>query len=266
MAYKMYAQIFNEMTENRTMAKQILLLFTFIFILQSLFSQIAMPNHNFSSLGDIDVAFSKIMNFNSLPAGQKKVDDLYYDDVQGSPFWSNDWNTAVFVLENGGMAKAKKTKLDLFANEIHFLNSSNIELSFDNSQIKKVYFFKGADSNKVIALFESLIDPLSNKNAYYKVLNGGQLRLLEQIKILVKENDYNPAVGKKEYSFYSKVNYAIADNEKVIPLKSLSESSLFSVIFKSTEYYEWLKQNDNHLKTEYEFISFFSYVNNREKK
>ena len=88
---------------------------------------------------------------------------------------------------------------------------------------------------------------------------------MELKKVLVKENEYNPLSGKREYSFYSKNNYAIADEEKIIPIKSLNQSGLFSAIPESTDYKEWLKQNNNKLKNESEIISFLNYYNSQKK-
>ena len=243
---------------------RIFFLFIFIFITQSLFSQIEILKNGFNSLGEIDVAFSKIIN--TKPVGQKKMESISYSDVQGSPFWNREWNAAIFVLTNGSMAKSLKAKLDLFVNEVLFVNSSNTEMSCENTQIKKIYFFKGTDTTTVMAVFESLLDVASHNNFYYKVLNEGKIRLLELKRVLVKENEYNPLVGKKEYSFYSKINYAIADNEKVIPIKSLNQSNIFSAIPQLEEYKEWLKQNNIKLKNELDITTFFSYLNSKEKK
>ena len=248
------------------MNKRILFLFTFIFIFQSVFSQITLPKFDFTTLRDLNVAYLKMGNFASLADGQKKGESISYEDVKGSPFWEDDWNSAIFVLANGNIAKAKKAKLNLFSNEIHFVSPDKIELSCEHSQIKKIYFFKGSDTSKVIAVFESLADPTSNSNVYYQILNEGRLRLLKQMKVLVKENDYDPSVGKKEFSFYNKSNYAIADNEKVISIKSLSQSSVFTSVPKTFEYMEWLKQNNNKLKNEFEINSFFTYFNSKEQK
>lgn len=244
---------------------RILFLFIFILISQSLLSQMEMPKIDLTSVGELDISYSKIRNFNSLPEGQKKVENVLYADVKGSPFWDNDWNAAVFVLANGHIAKTQKAKLNLFTNEVHFVNSANIEMACENKEIRKILFFKGMDTTKVVAVFESFADASNTNNVYYRILNRGKLRLMELKKVLVKENEYNPLSGKKEYSFYSKNNYAIADEEKAIPIKSLNQSSLFSAIPESTDYKEWLKQNNNKLKNESEIVSFLNYYNSQKK-
>ena len=244
---------------------RILFLFTFILISQSLFSQMEIPKIDFTSVGELDVSYSKIRSFNSLPNGQKKVENLSYVDVKGSPFWDNDWNAAIFVLANGNIAKTQKAKLNLFTSEVHFVNSDNIEMACENKEIKKILFLKGMDTAKVVAVFESFTDASGTNNVYYRVLNKGKLRLMELKQVLVKENEYNPLLGKKEYSFYSKNNYAIAEEDKIISIKALNQSSLFSAIPESTDYKEWLKQNNNKLKNAPEIISFLNYYNSQKK-
>lgn len=223
------------------------------------------PKIDYTSVGELDISYSKIRNFNSSSEGQKKVENLSYADVQGSPFWDNDWNAAVFVLANGSIAKTQKAKLNLFTNEIHFVNSDNKEMACENKEIIKILFFKKMDTTKVVAVFESFADASGTNTVYCRILNKGKLRLIEQRKVLVKEKEYNPLSGKKEYSFYSKNNYAIADEEKINPIKSLTQSSLFSAIPESASYKEWLTRNNNKLKNESEIVSFLNYYNSQKQ-
>jgi hypothetical protein len=116
-----------------------------------------------------------------------------------------------------------------------------------------------------MAVFESFADPSGTDNAFFRSLNKGKCRLLELKKVSVKESEYNPLVGKKEYSFYSKSTYAISDDEKIIPIKTLNQSSLFTAIPKASDYSEWLKQNNNKLKNESEITTFLDYYNSQLK-
>ncbi len=242
-----------------------LFVLTFILISQSLFAQSDIPKVDYTSIGELDGSYSKIKSFNSLPDGKKPVENLSYADVQGSPFWDKNWNAAVLVLANGTVTKTQKAKLNLYTNEVHFVNLFNVEMACDNKAIKKIIFFKGIDTSKVMAVFESFADPSGTDNVFYRSLNKGKVRLLELKKVSVKESEYNPLVGKKEYSFYSKSTYAISDDEKIIPLKTLNQSSLFTAIPKASDYSEWLKQNNNKLKNELEISTFLDYYNSQLK-
>jgi hypothetical protein len=241
--------------------------FVFVFILlsQSLLSQMVIPTTDYTSVGELDITYSKIRNFNALPEGQKKVENLSYADVLGSPFWDDNWNAAVFVLANGNIAKTQKAKLNLYTNEVHFVNAANMEMACENRQIRKIFFYKGMDTSKVTAVFESFAEAGDTKNIFYRVLNSGKLRLMEYKKVSIKEKEYNPLLGKKEYSFFSKTNYSLAIQEKIIPLKSLNPSGILSFIPDSNDYKDWIAQNNNKLKTESEIVSFFNYYNSKAK-
>ncbi len=248
---------------HKRFTMRIILLFVFAFVSGPVFCQVEIPAKDYTSPGDLDVAFSKIRTFHFEPEGQKKAENLSYADVQGSPFWDINWNTALFVLANGNLAKTEKARLNLFTNEVHFINAENIEMACENKLIKKILFFKGTDTTKPFALFESFPDASGANNSYCRVLNKGRIRLLEMKKILVQEKEYNPLLGKKEYTFYSKRNYLIAVEEKTTPLPSLNQSGLLKALPELSDYKEWLTRNNNKLKTEAEVISFLNYYNSK---
>ena len=45
--------------------------------------------------------------------GQKKVENISYDDISGSAFWDNNWNSALFFLSGNKIVKVQKAKLNL---------------------------------------------------------------------------------------------------------------------------------------------------------
>jgi hypothetical protein len=193
--------------------------------------------------------------------GHKQMENISYSDVSGSPFWADDWNSALFFLSGNRKAKVQKAKLDLYANEVRFIDKSGTELSLENTTVLKIIFFKGTDTTKVLSIFESLPDSLNPaKTSYYQILNNGKYQLLELEKVFVKESEYNPTTGKNDHSFFTKTSYAISDNENIIPIK-LRPSDIFPAIHPQALAYEWLKQNNNKLKNVTEVISFLNYYN-----
>jgi hypothetical protein len=198
--------------------------------------------------------------------GHKKVENIPYSDIQGSPFWDDKWNSALLFLSGNRKAKVQKAKLDLYANEIRFIDKDGKEFSLDNTTVLKVIFFKGGDSTTKLAAFESLPDSLNPaKYSYYQVLNNGKYKLLELKKSLVKENEYNPTTGTNEHSFFSKTSYAISDGENITLIK-LNQSSVLSFIHPKENAYTWLSENKNKLKSILEIVSFLDYYNNSIKQ
>lgn len=235
-----------------------------LLITVSVSGQMAIPSTDYTSVGDLDVAYSKIRNFNVLPEGSKNAGSLLYDDVMGTPFWDINWNAAIFVLPNGSLAKASKARLNLYTNEVHFINAENVEMACDQKQIRKIFFFKGTDTSKPIALFELHHDAKNPENSfYYRVFNKGNTRLAELKRAFVKEKEYNPLLGKKEYTFYSKKEYLLLQGEQITPLPSVSLSGMMNAMPDVANYKEWLKVNNNKLKNEDEIVSFLNYYNTR---
>ena len=211
---------------------------------------------NYGSVNYLDVS----------TVGQKKVENISYEDVRGSAFWDDKWNAAIFVLSNNQAAKVRKARLNLYTNEVHFMDLSGTELALDNTQALKVIFFKGMDTTTVLAVFESLPDSLSpTKHSYYQVLNNGKFRLLVLQKNSVRENEYDPAVGKREHSFFSKTTYAIANDQNIISIKSLNQSNIFTAISASPEMEQWVSQNKYKLKTEAQVVAFLNLCNSQIK-
>lgn len=198
--------------------------------------------------------------------GQKKVENIAYDDIRGSAFWDDHWNSALFFLSGNRKAKVEKAKLNLYTNEVHFLNKNGTELSLENTTVLKIIFFKGTDTSTVLAVFESLPDSLSpTKISYYQVLNNGKFRLLILQKTILTESEYDPTLGKREHSFFTKTTYVIANDQKIIPIKSLNQSGIFAAIGASPETEQWVSQNKYKLKTETQVISFLNYCNSKIK-
>ncbi len=198
--------------------------------------------------------------------GHKKMENISYTDVLGSPFWVDDWNSALFFLSGNRKAKVQKAKLDLYANEVRFIDKSGVELSLENTTVLKIFFFKGVDTTKVLSVFESLPDSLSEtKFSYYQVLNSGKFRLLILKKSFVKEGEYNPMLGTRDHSFYSKINYTIANNEDIFPIRSFNQANILPALSASADAIQWLKNNDNRLKNATEVVAFLNYYNTQKK-
>ena len=61
------------------------------------------------------------------------------------------------------------------------------------------------------------------------------------------------------------LNYAIYNNEKLIPLKGIDKTSIVSAIPFDATIENWLKENKNKLKSEEDVISLLNYFNSLHK-
>ena len=198
--------------------------------------------------------------FNSYTLGRKTSERLDYSEIKGSCFSDGDWSAALLVLIKGGNVKLKNVKLNLYSNDIHYLDDRGIEL-VASAGITAIIFFDKKDSTKVTSVFQRLAIPSEqNKEFFGQVLAGKEIQLVKQFKIsLVTEVD--PVTSKSEYRFRTTSDYLIIDHKNISQLKGLNKASILSVIKPTKEQEEWLQSNKNKLKSEADAVAFIMYCN-----
>jgi hypothetical protein len=71
---------------------------------------------------------------------KNKGTKLSYAEVEGTAFWSEQWNPAIIYFSNGSKAKINQAKLNLYTDEIHYLSADGTELAVDNKDITRLVF------------------------------------------------------------------------------------------------------------------------------
>jgi len=194
--------------------------------------------------------------------GDKKAIGLAYEDVEGTPFWDEHWNSAILYFKSGAMYKLPKAKLNLYTSELHYKNENEDELVAETSLIDKIVFLDSKDATKILAVFAALPDYIDNKPAaFYRVFNNGDYQLILLEKNLVKVSPYDPLLGKNITSFFTKSYYGIYNNGKTIPLKGLDKNSVLAAIPFYASVQPWIKNTKNKLKSEEDFIALLNYYN-----
>ncbi len=193
--------------------------------------------------------------------GSKKVSLLSYTDISGSPYWTDNWLSALFFMHNGKIYQINKARLNLFTGEVHFLNLENEELAVEANQLDSIIFKNSKDSTKVLATFKSLYDPTKNAKSFYQTLNSGENQLLLLKKYFIKTGDYNALQGKTESSFYQKTSYGIFHYGMLDLVESLDQKNICTALNVSDEIKNWLGANKNKLRNEKEVITFLTYLN-----
>ena len=231
------------------------LLFTSTLHAQNLTIDISNPGQGPSS------GMVRITNVSAI--GDKKATGLNYEDVEGTPFWDEHWNTALLYFKSGAIYKLPKAKLNLYTAEVHYENEKEGELVAETSLIDKIVFLNSKDTTKILAVFAALPDYIDNKPAgFYRVFNNGAFQLILLQKNLVKVSPFDPLLGKNITSFFTKYYYGIYNNGKTIPLKGLDKNSVLAAIPFNVE--AWVKNTKNKLKSEEDFIALLNYYNSLE--
>ena len=193
---------------------------------------------------------------------KSKLNNVGYAEVEGSAFWSDQWNPAIIYFSNGSKAKINQAKLNLYTDEIHYLSGDGTELAVYNQDVTRLVFLNKNNLTQPIASFAKMINHITgNGSAFYKVLNAGKFQLILLQKQLVKTSPYDPIQGKSISSFYSKKDYAIYNEGKVIVLKDLDRASILAAVPLNSFTEDWLKNNKSKLKSEKEVIDYLEQVN-----
>lgn len=189
-----------------------------------------------------------------------------YADVEGSPFWDDKWNPAIVYFNNGTKAKINQAKLNLYTDEIHYINSVGTELAIENQGITRLVFLNNL--TQPIASFAKLANHVSgNGTAFYSVLNAGAYQLILLQKRFVKTSPYDPLQGKSISSFYTKKNYAIYNIGNIIALDDLNKKSILAALGNDTSFDSLVKENKSKLKSEKEITDLLEAYNlTKEKK
>jgi hypothetical protein len=191
-----------------------------------------------------------------------KNKSISYADIEGTPFWNEKWNPAIVFFSGGGKAKINQARLNLYTNEIHYLSNDGTELAVDNNGIVRLVFLNKNNLTQPIASFAVLMNHvIGNGIAYYKVLNAGKYQLILMQKQLTKTSPYDPIQAKSITSFYSKKDYAIYNEGKIIPLRDLDKASILAAIPVNTITADWLNSTKSKLRNEKEIIEYLEQVN-----
>jgi len=232
---------------------------TLLFLMITFFSKIGYTQQlgiDMGAPGATGGNYGSVRVFDPAKLTDKKTSSLTYADVEGSPFWDDNWHEAIIYFKINGLAKLPQAKLNLHTGEIHYLNPVGTELAVENENIEKIVFINEKDNTKPLAVFATLPDYIDNKSsALFRVFNNGYLQLVLLQKNLVKTSPYDPMLGKN----------AIYINGKIKPLKDLDRNSVLSAIPFESTIEPWLKQNKNKLKSENDIIDLLNYFNSIKK-
>jgi hypothetical protein len=193
--------------------------------------------------------------------GVKTTEQVKDADVAGSPYFDSRWSKAVVILSSNQAVKANKLKLDLYRNEVHYIDSLGNELIAVSGIVKRIYLYDTRDTAKISAVFEQIAGIDGNGTAFVQVLNNGSAKLLKFTHITVYKKGYDEVAGKDNYAFLAKPGYALLKDGVVSNLKALDEKAVLAVIMPSANETSWLLQNKNKLKSEKDIIGFLNYYN-----
>jgi hypothetical protein len=199
--------------------------------------------------------------------GKKKIELINYSDIEGSPFYIPKWSKAFLYLKNGNLVKIDRIKLNMYTNEVDYLNNNNVEMVLDAYNFKRIILMKQEDTSHIAAIFDCFPDmaDATKGEAFYRVLNGGTVQFYSLEKSILKTGAYDPLLGKDPKSFYTKKFYALTNAGAFSPLKILDRNTILPLVKSHQSDEDWLDGSHNKLKNEKEVIAFFEFFNAKKK-
>jgi hypothetical protein len=129
-----------------------------------------------------------------------------YDQIEGSAFFINEAKPSDLKL-NGGQKVKSVCRIDLYSNEVHFINADGAEFSAPAGLVTEVRLYTALpdSSAQMFRCGYPTIDKLSNAH-FYLVLEDGPFQLLKSItkRINTKKDDVSGEVSRsfEEYEDY----------------------------------------------------------------
>jgi hypothetical protein len=120
--------------------------------------------------------------------------------VEGNPFFINNWTYGSFKIGNGGAIYSWKLKLNLYTQEVHFLSTTNNEMSFPNGYIKDLVLMDSTQYPFANYHFQCGFPKIDKQdtNTLYRVISDGKIKFLEcqKVNIVTEKNSLTGAVDK----------------------------------------------------------------------
>lgn len=194
---------------------------------------------------------------NSIPA----VNIKYVRLAAGSPFFSANWMKGVAVSEKGQQYTSRQVKLDLIANELHYLNEKGEEF-INNVPLKQLILTDTVSNTSYQFVYNTYVPALTNvRRGWYRQLAGGKVSLyLAVLKTMQETKPYNSPVA--EQKIITTEEYLVAHNGAVQKIKKPKDLAA-ALSDKKTQLENFLKTEQMKKgSTAEQMAAIVSYYNN----
>jgi hypothetical protein len=187
---------------------------------------------------------------------------LSYEGVQGSPYFLPAWKTATIFLNQGKKFEKIKTRIDLYAQEAHFITANDVEAVTPNGLVTSILLFDSTAEGEHRYLFKTGYPAIDNQNTnnFYLVLADGPLQLLQSIrkKINEKKDDISNQTTR-EFDTYTDYYYFTAGG-----IKKFKKDKAFILELLSnqkTKVEEFIQKNNTSFRNIDSIVKLFLFYN-----
>ncbi len=192
-----------------------------------------------------------------------------YEKIKGSPFWQNQWNTAVFYNWRDSIIGNYKSKLNFVTQEIYYIDKNGKEQVVLQGLVDKVIFFKNEDESQVISVFKNDIGEVKKKAAckhcFVQEMNSGDVKLMKSTSRVLKIGD-SLFGTQKRYYFADEFEYFLQVHDRIYRVKKLDKESILSLLPTASSYEAWIREKQLRFKKESDFMVFIDHYNATRRK
>jgi hypothetical protein len=141
-------------------------------------------------------------------------------DIEGSPFFEDEWAIGSVILAQGGQFDSIRLRLDIQSEEVHYLDRSEKERVLPKGLVREMIWFGSAGGKKDSTHFVCGFPPVEEQDAgcFYKVLTTGPLWLLFcPRKFISEQKKEMSGEVSRQYSAYN--NYYLFDGRTMQRVK-----------------------------------------------
>lgn len=225
-------------------------------------SNLTAQNLNFDVSG-AGIGANGVVRFNDPSLmGEKSGAKIDYSDIRGNCFLDEKWSPVLLRLKSKAMLRFSKFKLNLYTNDIHYIDKSGIELVASSKLVDDIFIFNQIDTARLTFKLKKFT--LDGNEGFFLLLNTGKVQLLKRTSVTLFKGDYDVSRGKNDFRFVRKNEYFLMNEGKINPLLDLSKDSLKTQLIFSDVQLNWLKTKKNKLKKEIEVVQFLDFYNSTE--
>jgi hypothetical protein len=204
---------------------------------------------------DVDKDNVNVSNLIASVGGEPVVMAKFTRLVSGTPFFKDEFLNGHIVLPAGQEIKGVKVKLDLYNNEVHYLNEKEEEL-VATLPVKEVLLEKNGSIYRFISA--TGISPSAKKGWYQVLLQNNNIALY---KLYGKQLSSNKPYGSatEEQTMNTTEHFFVHENNALLELKRLKDAPLV-LASKKSQIESWLKnEDDKNATAERRMIALVSY-------
>jgi hypothetical protein len=178
-----------------------------------------------------------------------------YDEISdGSPFFVNDWRKAALLTFDGLVIENIMTRLDLLANEVHYMDSAGQALKCMNP-VKSVIFKPSASDTGFTFVAQQSLD--GNRTGWFQVLNQGKATLLKEVNKTLRETT-GFGQGKPTKTIVNESSYWLWYQDKLTRIKKADD---LSTTLQNEALNKWMAGRKKGGKAEDQMITAIAYFN-----